>query len=317
MQLAISVLLPAYNAARYLREAVASILAQSFRDFELIVIDDGSSDSTKKIADAFAARDPRVRVISRANTGIVGALNEGIATAHGEFLARMDADDRAHPSRFARQLAFLQTHPACLAVGTAAKMIDPAGRFLKTYLPPLEHSAILQEALNGNGAALLHPTVLLRASAARQVGGYVERFRGCEDLDLYLRLAEFGQLANLAEPLLDYRVHHQSYNHNRTERQRDLVLTATNEGRKRHGLPELSALARSVPAQDRVESHLRWAGWALEGKNIGVARLHAVRAFLLAPLQKRTRQFLGYVFRQPSVPSRAAVEHRNPGTAGP
>src|ERR1051325_1151561 len=111
----VSVLLPVYNAERYLESALQSVLGQTFSDFEVIAVDDGSKDNSKKILERFAANDPRIRVISRPNTGIVGALNDGLAVARGEFIARMDADDVALPGRFQAQLDYLRGHPDCIA----------------------------------------------------------------------------------------------------------------------------------------------------------------------------------------------------------
>ena len=105
----VTVLMTAYNAARYLREAVDSILNQTFRDFEFVIVDDGSTDRTLSILQDYARRDPRIRIISRPNTGLTRALNDGLATIRSPLIARMDADDVALPERFAKQLALLDT----------------------------------------------------------------------------------------------------------------------------------------------------------------------------------------------------------------
>ena len=106
----ISVVTPVYNAGRYLRPAVESILVQTFRDFELIVVDDGSKDDSLAVLREYEANDHRVRIITRPNTGIVGALNDGLAAARGEFIARMDSDDLSTPERFEKQIAYLPCH---------------------------------------------------------------------------------------------------------------------------------------------------------------------------------------------------------------
>ena len=125
---AVSVVMPVYNAARHLREAVQSVLRQTFRDFELVAVDDGSTDESPAVLREYAARDPRVRVVSRPNTGIVGALNDGLDAARGPLVARMDADDVCLPRRFERQAAFLRDNPACLVVGTRVRYTEPNGR---------------------------------------------------------------------------------------------------------------------------------------------------------------------------------------------
>src|SRR6478672_11907562 len=107
----LSVLMPVYNGARYLAEAVESILGQTFRDFELIIVNDGSTDGSEKILRRYAEQDGRIKLISRPNTGIVGALNDAIAASKCELMARMDADDVAMPDRFEKQLAYMRDHP--------------------------------------------------------------------------------------------------------------------------------------------------------------------------------------------------------------
>ncbi len=290
----VSVLLPVYNGERYLAAALASIRRQSFRDFELLVIDDGSTDHSDRIMDAAAADDARIHIIRRGNTGIVRALNEALAAARGEFIARMDGDDIAHPTRFQQQLDFLHANPGCVMVGCAVRMIDPAGHFLKILRPKLDHVGIVEEALDGNGGALIHPTIFFRHEAVRRLGGYHSQFHGyAEDLDLYLRLSEVGELANLPEPLLDYRVHLNSYNHTRSVQQLELVRTAANNGRRRRNLPELAALPAVADPGGKVETHLRWAGWAIEGGHPWLGCWHAFQAFVASP-GKRTRSFLSY-----------------------
>src|SRR5205823_4798077 len=126
----ISVVMPVYNAASYVADAVKSIMAQTFDDFEFIAVNDGSTDRSEAILNEFARADRRIRVISRANTGIVGALNDGIAAAEAELIARMDADDVSSPQRLQRQLAYMQAHPECVALGGRVIGTDPYGCFL-------------------------------------------------------------------------------------------------------------------------------------------------------------------------------------------
>src|SRR3954469_1098404 len=113
---AVSVIMPVYNARAYVAEAIDSVLAQTFGDFELILVDDGSTDGSLDILRGYEKRDPRVRVISRPNTGIVGALNDGLKLARGEFIARIDADDASLPNRFEKEIAFLRAHPDVVIV---------------------------------------------------------------------------------------------------------------------------------------------------------------------------------------------------------
>src|SRR6476661_6105481 len=125
----VSVLMPVYNAGRYVAEAVESILGQTYADFEFLIVDDGSTDRSRAILERYAARDPRIRLVSRPNTGYAAALNELLGLARGELVARMDADDVALPERLLRQVNYLRAHPEVVCVGTAVHLIDGGGRF--------------------------------------------------------------------------------------------------------------------------------------------------------------------------------------------
>src|SRR5688500_15808321 len=124
---AVSCVMTVFNTERYLREAVESILAQTLADFEFIIIDDGSTDASPQILREYAARDSRIRLVSRPNTGIVKAANEGIGMARAKYLARMDSDDVSLPHRFATQVKYLDEHPDCVLVGTSFMYTDPHG----------------------------------------------------------------------------------------------------------------------------------------------------------------------------------------------
>jgi glycosyltransferase involved in cell wall biosynthesis len=199
----ISVIMPVYNADRFLQEAVDSILNQTLDDFELIVINDGSTDGSLSLLQDYAAKDPRVRLFSRENKGLVATLNEGISAARGEFIARMDADDRCEPTRFALQIDRLRQEPALVALGSWAVAIDQDGMRIGPAPVPLEHEEI-ERALLAGRSCIYHPAVMMRAPALRQIGGYRD-MAPAEDFDLWLRLSEVGRLANLREPLFIWR----------------------------------------------------------------------------------------------------------------
>jgi glycosyltransferase involved in cell wall biosynthesis len=201
----VSVALPVFNGGAFLVPALDSILGQTFADFELIAIDDGSTDNSPALLDAYAARDSRVRVIHQANAGVVASLNRGIELARGRYIARMDADDVAHPERFARQVNFLDVNPRVAAVGSAITLIDERGeRIREVDYPetPKDVATFLKR-----GCALAHPSVMMRRDAVAAMGGYRPAFQHAEDYDLWLRLAERHDLANLPERLLLYRQH--------------------------------------------------------------------------------------------------------------
>lgn len=200
----VSVLIPVYNAERYLEEAINSILNQTFSDFEVIVVNDGSTDASLSILDSFAQRDSRIHIISRPNTGIVGALNDGLKMCSGKYIARMDADDLCRSDRFELQVKKMDSEPDLIALGSCAVAIDPDGEVLGDMPVPLMHDEIESQHLRGN-ASIYHPAVMVRTEAIRQLGGYRQPAWPAEDLDLWLRLGELGHLANLSEQLFVWR----------------------------------------------------------------------------------------------------------------
>jgi glycosyltransferase involved in cell wall biosynthesis len=200
----VTVLMPVHNGAAHLPAALESILGQTFTDFELLVIDDGSTDATPDILRAVA--DPRLRVVTHAkNIGLVPTLNEGLELARGELVARQDHDDISHPERLQKQIDFLHTHPDCALVGTEAHAT--IGDESKAYrlLRPLRPESIRWYLCFDN--AFIHSSVLFRrAWIQRDFGGYARSFHS-EDYALWSRVAGSHPTANLAEPLLCYREH--------------------------------------------------------------------------------------------------------------
>jgi hypothetical protein len=202
----VSVVLPVHNGEPYLAEAIDSILGQTFGDFELIAVDDASTDNSRRRLDDAAARDSRVCVVDGADRGLVGALNLGLSLARGEFIARMDADDISQPDRFARQVSFLRENPDIAVVGSAITLIDAGGAVVREISYP-SAPADVDRFLMEVGSALAHPAVMARRTAMLTVGGYRKLFQHCEDYDLWLRMAERYLLANLPDRLLRYRQH--------------------------------------------------------------------------------------------------------------
>jgi glycosyltransferase involved in cell wall biosynthesis len=197
--------MPVYNAQAYVRQATESILNQTFGDFEFIIINDGSTDDSRKILEELARRDARIRLVSRPNTGYTKALNEALGMARAPYLARMDADDISLPDRFEKQLEYLRAHPECVLVGSRILTIDPFGSPLYEPRHKLVHEAIEAELLAGVGWAIVHPASMMVREVVDALGGYRPEMEPSEDLDLFLRLAEKGKIANLPEVLLHYR----------------------------------------------------------------------------------------------------------------
>ncbi|MCH8344536.1 MAG: glycosyltransferase [Planctomycetes bacterium] len=280
----VSVIMPVYNAQAFLGEAVRSILGQRYREFELITVDDGSSDGSKVLLEAFADQDARVRVVSRPHTGYTVALNDGVSAATCELIARMDADDVAYPRRLERQVEYLDTHPECVVLGTAWRYRHPGDRYVD--LDPEtrrqisgSHDTILNEMLVGHNI-IAHPTVMFRRSAYdRAGGGYDPLYEPAEDLELWFRMSQFGQLAILDEVLLDYRVHTQSVCSQRGIESIGTVVKAVRAALRRRGETRRAAM---VP----VYRHSVQVSLAVNRR--GMALGYAYRAWAAAPLSGQT-----------------------------
>jgi glycosyltransferase involved in cell wall biosynthesis len=202
---AVSVVMSVYNGERFLREAIESVLVQTLAEFELIVIDDGSTDSTPEILDAYCRMDPRVVVERIARGGRPAALNHGFALARAPFVARLDADDVALPTRLARQRDFLVGHEAVAVVGGAVAFIDAGGNVFAEWQYPLTDAEIRRTFARATPIA--HPAVMVRKAAFDGVGGYRPAFGDADDVDLWLRLAERNDLANVPDLVIRYRIH--------------------------------------------------------------------------------------------------------------
>jgi glycosyltransferase involved in cell wall biosynthesis len=202
-QLTVSVVLPVYNCPEYVGEALDSILCQTYTDFEAILIDDGSTDSTPKILKQYT--DPRIRLITQTNRGLAATLNRGIELARGKYIARMDQDDMSRPERFAKQVAYLDAHPDCALLGTWAEIWQGHSRTERTHRHPADNSTLKFEMLFNN--PFVHSSVMLRKSALDRVGVYsTDRSRQPpEDYELWSRIAREYEVANLPEILQVYR----------------------------------------------------------------------------------------------------------------
>ncbi len=201
----VSVVMSVFNGERFLADAVESILDQSFRDFEFIVIDDGSTDHSGSILDSYQKGDPRVRVHHQENSGLIYSLNHGCGLARGKYIARMDADDIAVTDRLMWQADFMETHGEVAVLGGAVEFIDEAGRMLESMRYPVEDHEIKSALFHHS--AIAHPAVCIRKEALASVGGYRTAFVDAEDYDLWLRMAEGSQFANLEWVVIKYRVH--------------------------------------------------------------------------------------------------------------
>jgi hypothetical protein len=231
----------------YLAEAIESILAQTFRDFEFIIVDFGSPDTAKSIISKYAAIDSRIRSREIPHCGLAEARNAACSFAQGKYVAIMDADDVCLPERLSWQVDFMEAHPEVGVVGGAVECIDAAGRVLTTWSNPTENR-MLQLALNER-CLLMQPSTLMRRDAFVALGGYRALFAQAEDYDLYLRIAERYQLANLEQVVLKYRFHPSQLSVSRRSQQSLCALAAKVAATsRRNGLPDpLNSVAEITP----------------------------------------------------------------------
>jgi len=200
----ITVLMSVYNGEKYLREAMDSILNQTFKDYEFIIVNDGSTDRTLGILQSY--RDPRIRIINnQENIGLTKSLNEGLKLAKGEYIARQDADDLSLPGRLARQLSFMEAHPEVGGLGTWADIIDAQGKRLRTVQGPANHDEICAHLLIHN--PFVHTSMFVRRQTLEKAGGYQENLRYAQDYDLWWRLSQVRRVAVIPQALVQRREH--------------------------------------------------------------------------------------------------------------
>ena len=244
----VSVVMPVYNSEKYLDEAMESILAQTFQDFEVIAVDDGSTDRSGVILDGYAETDPRIRVIHQMNQGISATRNRGMAEARGKYIAVMDSDDVCIPERFEKQVAFLEEHPEVGLCGTRCAFFGDLGEYMGAmpalrpevvrcrliFLPTLSHTSVMMRRSLVVGESLVYDTEFVVA----------------EDYELYTRFLLHSEIANLPDVLMRIRTHHTSTTRRIAEGNDRKMLEVY-----RKALPNLGL----APSEDDLEMHLRIA----------------------------------------------------------
>lgn len=303
----VSVVMPIYNADAYLRKAIESILAQSFRDFELIVIDDGSTDTSLEIIKSYF--DKRIRLIKKQNnSGIIDSLNKGIRVASGKYIARMDADDISLPNRLKLQIDFLEINSNHALVGTTIEAIDNNGNSIDVYPEPTEDDDLKKGLLVRNVFA--HGSTMMRTEIVRKVGGYTSFALHAEDYDLWTKIARSHKIANLVDLLYKWRVNPAGVSSVRANDQRIAAKRVTDREWQYYNshskLPkstfaEVWRKRHSFGSTDRYASKRRSAlagiyalvgnRYLLEGKRVEASR-EIVQAFVIAPLRLRNYFYL-------------------------
>jgi glycosyltransferase involved in cell wall biosynthesis len=322
----VSVILPVHNGARFLAEAMQSVLDQTYGAFELIVVDDGSTDATGEIVTRFMRQDERVRLIRQPNQGVSVARNTALEAARAEWIACLDHDDVMLAHRLERQLAFVEAHPEVKAFGTLALYINARGEVVGQTVPvPLRSRADLGAWLaTGRAIGLNQPSVMMSRSAVLAVGGYNPQMRVAQDIDLWMRLAQAGHLVlQQDEVLTKYRVHPGSVTVNFPYESHRISEWAMARARARRlGLPEPDLEAFEAewtkrPLLSRVEDRRQRLGW-VRYRRAGTALSNGLWAaglwnlsvaFCLRPLYVARRLALQLLKTDPLRPGDA---HLNP-----
>lgn len=233
MKIKVTVLLAVYNGERYLTNAIESILAQTFSDFEFLIIDDGSNDGTKDILGKYAKEKRIVLIRNKENIGLTNSLNKGLKFARGDYIARQDADDISLPDRLKRQVNFLDSNAGVAILGTNLKHIDSMGTPMKRQPKPYPTSSGVLSWMLFFRNCLQHPTVMMRRNVTEKLGGYNAQLPLCQDYELWLRASFKYRLSNLPDILVKYRCHTDNLSVRQRELQQrisdSIVLSSLNE----------------------------------------------------------------------------------------
>jgi len=295
-----------HNGANEVGASVQSILSQTHRDLELIVIDDGSSDSTLSILEQWAKSDSRVRVVSQANTGLTRALIRGCQLACGEYIARHDADDWSDSRRFERQVELLQSDSRIGFVSCSTQDIGPAGEVLAVTERDKDPLTATNLLLNHRHGPPAHGSVMMRRAAYEQVGGYREQFYFAQDSDLWLRLAESFLFASVPEVL--YRTRRDLTGISalrRPDQKRFADLSHATRGARVAGESELPLLAEAAAMCDRIRSSS--AGGSAATPSYSIAMAYLIGSQLVKQGDARARVYLWRVIRRQPWHARAWV----------
>jgi len=212
LSLPVTVLMSCYNGQKWIGNAIESVLNQTFKDFEFIIIDDGSTDSSVNIIKNYLDKDQRVRLIEKENTGLPDSLNVGVNNARGKWIARLDADDLCESQRLEKQLKVANSDDSLVLIGSAYFQMNELGEVdeLQTY--PESHKQLRKNLLH-NKRFFAHSSSLYKTEEVRNVGGYRPRIKKAEDYDLWLRLSKVGKMRCLSEPLIRFRCHPNQISH--------------------------------------------------------------------------------------------------------
>jgi glycosyltransferase involved in cell wall biosynthesis len=269
----VSVIMPYHNAAKYLKKSIESILSQSFENFELILVNDGSTDYSNQIAEEFLKLDPRIMHFShKTNLGVTQSLKKGLAVSSGKYIARMDADDIANQQRFEKQVRFMEANPAVIVCGSNILLIDENDKIIGQRIYPIQNQDIKRQMWIKNVFA--HSAVMIQREVLEAHGiNYENKFPRAEDYHLWFELLPYGSFANLDETLLKYRLSSQSIKSVFSKLMLKDTLRLKNYYRLKYG-----------------NANMHWRAWVRFGLEIILLAFPAwliIRIFLLTEIKKR------------------------------
>jgi len=265
----VSVIMAVYNGGRFLEEAIESVLCQTFADFELVIIDDGSTDQSSEIVARYAARDSRILFVRQTNCGLPASLNRAIKTSRYDLLARMDADDRMLPNRLERQLDFIAQNPGIAVACSYSYLINTSGKRIGKSENPVDVNAGRAELNPERFLQIVHPTVMMRKQDVLGVGGY-SQFSYAEDRDLWGRIVTAGKMIKCQpELLMEYRLHSATmtmrkvFGNDMTVRSIDINILRRLQGKPELSLDEIKAEYYKRTLWERLNERRRFSATRL------------------------------------------------------
>lgn len=217
----VSVIMPAYNAESYIEESILSLIHQTYQNWELIIVNDGSTDQTVEIARSFLKKDNRLRLINNeTNEGLIVTRNKGLESAKGKYIANLDSDDIALPNRLKKQVAFLEKHQEYVLLGAGCIHIDKEGKKLAEVERNIPNTHLKSLLLFSN--YFINSTVMFRTEEVKKVT-YQKGFAPAEDYELFSQIGKYGEIGNLPEPLVKYRIHDHNISSLKKEEQQKAI----------------------------------------------------------------------------------------------
>ena len=297
----VSVILPVYNAEKYLDNAIESILNQTLTNFELLIVNDGSNDNSSSIISKFLNSDSRIVLIEQENQGVVKALNTALKLCKGKYVARMDADDICVANRLELQTDYLEKNKNIVLVGGQCYTIDEDGDLIGSINVLTDNYdinlSLLREKLYGDKTHLVHPAVMFRQDVATKISGYDFRYKWAEDRDFFLRMGDFGLLSNLDVFVLYYRHHSESVSVTKNLLQQKSAIAAINAAIERRKLKIEKKSEKNYINKNPIFNHSEFITiYAFNNGYYKAARKHAIRNLMNKPISLRAWKGLALTF---------------------